>query len=125
MAEDQEIELSQEMEEDTRACDASARKAFGTPEFSRENILHIVDPQGAPDAQGNLALGALPANSTVYLTLFMSGKSRQEKIAENDLVDVYSVTIGAEHISPRQNGKFKREVKTSFTRVLHRAKVVA
>ena len=33
--------------------------------------------------------------------------------------DVYAVTTGEEHITPRPSGKYRREVKTSFTRVAH------
>ena len=117
-AEDQEIGFEQEREDDTRACDENKREEFGTATFSKESILHIVNPQGDPTDPGNRAVGAVPAGSTVYATLVMAVKHGTALVAANK-ADVYAVTTGEEHITPRPSGKYRREVKTSFTRVAH------
>lgn len=125
-ADDQEIALEQEQDEDTRACDSSKRYAWANPEFKKDSIVHVVDPQKAGTEKGNLARGAIPANATVYFTLYMGPKDRNSSegaLAADDMVDVYQVTTGEEHISPRAAGKYRREVRTSFTRLLHGVKL--
>lgn len=121
-ADSQEITLEQEQDEDTRACDSSKRYAWANPEFKKDMIVHVVDPQKPGTEKGNLARGAIPANATIYMTLYMGPKDRNSTEGElkpGDLVDVYQVTTGAELVSPRESGKYRREVRTSFTRVLH------
>ena len=115
-ASEQEIGFDQARDDDTRACDDNTREEFGAVTFSRESLFHIVDPQGADDAPGNLALGALIPNSTVYLSVRM-GVKHGSALAAAELWDVYEVTTGEEHTTPRESGKYRREVKTSFVRI--------
>lgn len=117
-ASEQEIGFDQARDDDTRACDDNTREDFGAVTFSRESLFHIVDPQGAADDPGNLALGALPANSVIFVSVRM-GIKHSATFAAAELWDVYEVTTGADHITPRENGKYRREVKTSWTRLAH------
>ena len=116
-SEEQEIGFDQARENDTRACDTSTREEFGTASFSKESILHIVSPQGDATDPGNMAVGALPANSVVYATLIMGVPHKNGARVAGNKGDVYMVTVGEEHITPRASGKYRREVKTSFTRL--------
>lgn len=115
-AEDQEIGFDQEREDDTRACDETKREEFAAAAFTRDSIVHIVDPQGAATEPGNMAQGAVIPNSTIFVTVRMAVKSGSAPAADQ-LADVYMVTTGEEHITPRASGKYRREVKTSWTRI--------
>ena len=117
-ASEQEIGFDQERNDDTRACDDNKREEFGAASFTRESIFHIVAPQGEADDAGNLAVGALPPWDTVFATVIMGiPRKTGTPLDEGNLGDVYEVTTGEEHITPRENGKYRREVKTSFTRI--------
>lgn len=115
-AEDVEIGFDQAREDDTRACHEATSEAFGATTFSKDSISHIVDPQEIGKETGNLARGQIEANATQYCVV-IPGVKPGSKLAEGMLCDVYKVEVGEEHISPLSSGKFKREVKTSWTRV--------
>lgn len=126
MAADQEIGLDQGRNDDTRACDDATREEFGAATFTKDSILHIVDPQKPGSEPGNRALEAFPANSVVYVTQRMGVKHRTNpELETGDLTMVYMVTTGEEHESPRENGKYRREVKTSWVRIGYRVPVAA
>lgn len=123
---EQEIGFDQAREDDTRACDTNTREEFGAATFSRESVFHIVHPQGDPTDPGNLAVGALPANDVVYATLVMGiPHEGGQALAVANKSDVYAITTGADHTTPRESGKYRREVKTSFTRIGHNLPIVA
>lgn len=123
-AEDVEIGFDQAREDDTRACHEATSEAFGATTFSKDSILHIVDPQEEGIAEGNLARGEIEANATQYCAV-IPGVAPGAELAAGMLVDVYKVECGEEHISPLPSGKFKREVKTSWTRVQKAAAIGA
>ena len=123
-AAEQEIGFDQDRDDDTRGCDSNKREDFGTASFTRDEIIHIVHPQGDPTDPGNLAVGALPANTIVYLSLRMGIKHGTAHTA-GDKYDVYEVQTGEEHITPRESGKYRRQVKTSFTRIAHAVEAIA
>ena len=41
-----EIDFDQARDNDTRGCDSSTRESFGATTFTKDEIAHIVDPQG-------------------------------------------------------------------------------
>lgn len=125
-ADDQEITVSQDRDDDTRACDDNKREEFGAATFGRDSIVHIVDPQKPGTVPGNLAVDALPADSTVYITQRLGVKHRTSpEISAADLCIVYEVTTGAEHETGLAAGKYKREVMTSFNRIAYRVPAAA
>lgn len=126
MAADQEIGLDQGRNDDTRACDDTKREEFDAPSFTKDSILHIVDPQKPGSEPGNRALEAFPAYSVVYVIQRLGVKHRTSPdLTSGDLVMVYEVTTGEEHETARENGKYRREVKTSWVRIGYRVPVAA
>lgn len=123
-ADEVEISFDQAREDDTRACHEATSEAFGPTTFTKDSIRHIVDPQELGEAEGNLARGEIEANATQYAAI-IPGLKPGTAPAEGTLVDIYKVEVGEEHISPLSSGKFKREVKTSWTRVQKAVAVVA
>ena len=111
-----EISFDQAREDDTRGCDESTRESFGAVTYTRDEIVHIVNPQGAGTEPGNLALSAVPVDSVIYVSLRMGVKHGTAPSAEH-LWDKYMVTTGGDHITPLQAGKYVRRVKTSWTRI--------
>lgn len=124
-ASEQEIGFDQDREDDTRACDDNKREEFGAASFSRESIFHIVNPQGDASEPGNMAVGALPPNGTVYATLIMgvSHKAGAVEVANKGVP--FQITTGEEFTTPREAGKYRREVKTSFTRLARSLPIVS
>ena len=127
MAAEQEIGLDQGRNDDTRACDDTKREEFDAPSFTKESILHIVDPQKPGSEPGNRAVEAFPAYSVVYVIQRLGVKHRTNpELEAGDLVMVYQVTTGDEHVSARENGKYRREVKTaSWVRIGYLVPVAA
>lgn len=111
-----EIGFDQAREDDTRGCDEATRESFGAVTYTRDEIVHIVNPQGTGTEPGNLALAAVPEDSLIYVSVRMGVKHGTAPSAEHKW-DVYQVTTGAEHTTPLQAGKYVRRVKTSWTRV--------
>lgn len=110
------IDFDQAREDDTRGSDAATRESFGATTFTKDEIAHIVDPQGAGTEPGNLALAEIAPDAVQYCSVRMGVPHGTEPTA-TDKWDVYAVTTGAAHISPLQAGKYLRRVKTSWTRV--------
>lgn len=110
-----EIGFDQAREDDTRACDAASRESFGTVTYTRDELVHIVDPQGDGTEPGNLALAAVEADSSGYVYLRMGVKHGTAPTATH-LWDEYMVETGADHITPLAAGKYVRRVKTSWTK---------
>lgn len=119
-----EIPFDQARDDDTRACHTSTSESFGATTFNKDSISHIVNPQEPGTAEGNLARDAIEANTTNYCSV-VNGVKNADGVIAGVLVDVYQVNTGEEHISPRSGGKFLREVKTSWTRIMKGVAVVA
>lgn len=117
-ADEIEIGFDQDREDDTRGCDGVKRETFGALSFSRDEIVHIVNPQGDGTEPGNLAVDAFPANETVYVSVRMGVKNGTTPVAA-DKWDVYMVELGGDHTTPLQAGKYVRRVKSAWTRVEH------
>ena len=111
-----EIDFDQARENDTRGCDSSTRESFGATTFSKDEIAHIVDPQGAGTEPGNQALGEIEADAVQYCAVRM-GVPHGTAPSATHKWDVYAVTTGEAHISPLASGKYLRRVKTSWTRI--------
>lgn len=111
-----EIGFDQAREDDTRACDASTRESFGTTTYTRDEIVHIVNPQGDGTEPGNLALAAVEEDAVGYVYLRM-GVPHGTAPAASHLWDEYMVQTGAAHITPLSAGKYVRRVKTSWTKL--------
>ena len=119
-----EIGFDQARDDDTRGCDEATRESFGAITYTRDELVHIVDPQGAGTEPGNMAAGAVEANAVGYISLRMGVKHGTAPTAEH-MWDIYMVTTGAEHITPLQAGKYVRRVKTSWTRVKRGVKLTS
>ena len=117
MADGTEIGMDQAREDDTRACHNSTSESFGATTFTKESILHIVDPQEKGLAEGNKARELVKANATQYCGVVNGIDHETGTVAAAALMDVYRVECGEDHISPAASGKFLREVKTSWSRV--------
>lgn len=115
-ATEMEITMEQDREDDTRACHASKSESFGATTFTRESIVHIVNPQGDGTEQGNLALARIATDSTLYVSIRM-GIEHGGAPAASDKWDVYRVVTGEAHTSPQQSGKYVRRVMTSWSRI--------
>ena len=113
-----EIDFDQARENDTRGCDSSTRESFGATTFTKDEIAHIVDPQGAGTEPGNMALGEIAEDAVQYCSVRM-GVAHGTAPTATDKWDVYAVTTGAAHISPLAAGKYLRRLKTSWTREEH------
>lgn len=111
-----EIDFDQAREDDTRGCDSSTRESFGATTFTKDEILHIVDPQGTGAEPGNMALGEIEADALQYCSIRM-GVPHGTAPAATHKWDIYAVQTGEAHISPLASGKYVRRVKTSWTRV--------
>lgn len=53
-----EIDFDQAREDDTRGCDAATRESFGAVTYTKDELVHIVNPQGDGTEPGNMALSA-------------------------------------------------------------------
>lgn len=111
-----EIDFDQAREDDTRGCDSSTRESFGATTFTKDEIAHIVDPQGAGTVAGNMALGEIEADALQYCSIRMGIPHGTVPTATHKW-DIYAVQTGEAHISPLAAGKYLRRVKTSWTRV--------
>lgn len=111
-----EITFDQAREDDTRGCDSATRESFGAVTYTRDELVHIVDPQGDGTEPGNLALAAVETDAVQYCSVRM-GVPHGEDLSADDKWDVYQVTTGGDHITPLQAGKYVRRVKTSWNRV--------
>lgn len=110
-----EIGFDQSRDDDTRGCDAATRESFGTVSYSRDELVHIVNPQGTGTEDGNKALGAVLPNSSGFIYLRMGIPHGTTPIAAHKW-DEYRVATGGDHITPLSQGKYLRRVKTSWTK---------
>lgn len=108
--------FDQPREDDTRWCDASSRETFGIPNFTLDQIQHVVNPQGLGTETGNLALGTIEENATATLYVRLGVKAGTAP-AVGQVWDVYSVTTGKAAILPLASGKYVRTVQTKLTLV--------
>ena len=118
------MSLNQGRLDDTRLGDKTKRETYDVPEIQMERVNHIVDPQAAGTVAGNKMIAALPADSMVYAVVRL-GKPRNTALAIGDLVDVYTVTTGADATFPQASGKYLRQVITSWSRVARGVAMVA
>lgn len=119
-----EIGFDQARDDDTRGCDAATRESFGAVTYTRDELVHIVNPQGTGTEPGNLALDAVEEDSSGYIYLRMGVKHGTAPTAEH-VWDEYMVATGAAHITPLQAGKYLRRVKTSWTKTRQGIKFTA
>lgn len=119
-----EIDFDQARENDTRGCDSSTRESFGATTFTKDEIAHIVDPQGAGTEPGNMALAEIEADALQYCSIRMGIEHGTAPTATHKW-DIYAVQTGEDHTSPLASGKYVRRVKTSWTRVAHNVTVPA
>ncbi len=118
------VGFDQPREDDTRWCDASTRETFGIPNFTLEQIQHVVNPQGTGAETGNLAAGQIEENATATLYVRLGVKAGTAP-AIGQVWDTYSVTTGKAAILPLASGKYVRTVQTKLTLIQAGFKVTA
>lgn len=111
-----EIDFDQAREDDTRGCDSATRESFGAVTYTKDEIAHIVAPQGAGSESGNLAKTKIAANALQYCAVRMGVAHPTTPTADHEW-DLYAVQTGGDHMSPLATGKYLRRVKTSWTRI--------